>query len=317
MACSISAQYGGYDYTFCDPLPDECPCPVCTLVQKDPYQLTCCGKMFCKSCLYLLIEQNTSCPNCRGNFIKGNKYFPDVNTERKIKHLRIRCENEKQGCTWSGYLKDMKKSHIPKCPYDLVQCTCQKFPEKMWPQPQTLVCCETRVQRRNLQKHMIAECEWRLVACVYCELEGTFYFMTNKHTAETCNIVCTNDGCQEKVNRNQLKTHQESCPHKIVACRYSSVGCVRKIKKRDIESHNKECMEEHLESAVQVVNDIRIRLNGIYDYIEEAEEIRTEQIQDCNNIRVRLNRVFERTELLEEKGYQDKNTAHSPLQYYQ
>ncbi len=179
MACSISAQYGGYDYTFCDPLPDECPCLVCTVVQKDPYQLTCCGKIFCKGCLYLLIEQNTSCPNCRGDFIKNKQYFRDVNTGRKIKHLRIRCENEKQGCTWTGYLKDMKESHIPKCSYELVQCTNMNTEVSLddaFYEDDDYICGKL-VQRRNLEKHMTAECEWRLVSCVYCKCEGSIHYI--------------------------------------------------------------------------------------------------------------------------------------------
>ncbi len=236
LETSLMAFYGGYDYTFCDPLPDECPCQVCTLVQKDPYQLTCCGKIFCKGCLeqLSLIKQSTTCPNCRGDFIKDKQYFRDVNTGRKIKHLRIRCENEKQGCTWTGYLKDMKESHIPKCSYELVQCTNMKYTESVDMFFENAIFyedydCGKLVQRRNLEKHMTAECEWRLVSCVYCKCEGSVHYIDGKHNNE-CHIACTNNGCQEKIKQSLLKTHQESCPHKIVSCRYSSIWLYEKIK---------------------------------------------------------------------------------------
>ncbi len=279
------SEYGGYDYTFCDPLPDECPCPVCTLVQKDPHRLTCCGKIFCKSCLDELIKRDQSCPNCRSDFIKGRTYFPDTNTERKIKHLSIDCENKKQGCTWTGYLKDLKESHIPKCPYELIQCTNIRNEGNMFK-----TYCRTCVQRRNLQKHE-EECEWRLVSCVHCEYEGSFKYIIGKHT-DGCPgipVVCTNNGCQEKVRRSRLKTHQESCLHKIVSCRYSSVGCKRKIKKKDIQSHNKERMEEHLESAVSTLERALKRIEAL----EESEEHLESAVST-------LERALKRIEALEE-----------------
>ncbi len=39
---------GGYDYEFIDPVPDECTCPICTLVQRDAKQVAYCGKIYCK-----------------------------------------------------------------------------------------------------------------------------------------------------------------------------------------------------------------------------------------------------------------------------
>ncbi len=83
----MATKQGDYQYDFVDPLPEECPCPVCLEVQVDPHQVTCCGKIFCKSCLDKLIEDKNDCPTCRQN-LEG-RYFPDVNTEKKIKHLHI------------------------------------------------------------------------------------------------------------------------------------------------------------------------------------------------------------------------------------
>ncbi len=57
-------QHGDYQY---DTVPEECPCPVCLEVQVDPHQVTCCGKIFCKSCLDQLIGGRQNCPNCRSH----------------------------------------------------------------------------------------------------------------------------------------------------------------------------------------------------------------------------------------------------------
>ncbi len=215
MAFSSSS----YDYKFCDPLPDECPCLVCTLVQKDPHQLTCCGKIFCKSCLDELIKRDQSCPNCRSDFIKGRTYFPDTNTERKIMHLRIHCVDK--GCEWIGCMKDLKRpAHLLTCAGRLVRC--MKGNGK----------CGTLVKASDLQKHL-TKCEWREIACAHCKRKGTFHHINGEHTKECLCIpvACKVQGCQKKVDRSLLKTHQESCPHKIFSCKYASVGCKRKIKK--------------------------------------------------------------------------------------
>lgn len=55
---------GGYDYKFTEPIPDDLLCLICTFVARDPQQLTCCGKIFCTSCLDIL-GKNQPCPNCR------------------------------------------------------------------------------------------------------------------------------------------------------------------------------------------------------------------------------------------------------------
>ena len=91
MASSIT-QTGGYDYEFVDTnLPDEFQCPICTLVPRDVHQASCCGKMFCKSCLHELKRTSTNyaCPNCREDLT--NNCFKDSNTNRKIRNLHIHC----------------------------------------------------------------------------------------------------------------------------------------------------------------------------------------------------------------------------------
>ena len=111
MASSIT-QTGGYDYEFVDTnLPDEFQCPICTLVPRDVHQASCCGKMFCKSCLDELKRKSTNyaCPNCRENLT--NNCFKDSNMNRKICNLHIYCTNKK--CLWKGSLQDIEK-HLSK-----------------------------------------------------------------------------------------------------------------------------------------------------------------------------------------------------------
>ena len=309
----IRSNYGGYDYKFYDPLPDECPCPVCTLVQKDPHQLTCCGKIFCKSCLDQLIKLNKSCPNCRGDFIRSKKYFPDVNTNRKIKHFRIHCKNERQGCTWIGCLKDLEVSHVPKCPFELVPCTNKKTSNggiEIYDGRRTEIFgsrtlhaeCGALVQRSNLQKHMTTECEWRQVTCVHCKIKSTFTFINGRHI-ELCPsipITCDNKGCHEKVKRSLMEQHQAICPHKIVSCRYSSVGCQQKIKRQDIQTHNKECMEAHLDIAVSTLERVLKSTKVLKESTEELKESTEELKESTEELKESTEELKESTEELKE-----------------
>ncbi len=252
-----------YQYDFVDPLPEECPCLVCLEVQVDPHQVTCCGKIFCKACLDQLIRRRQNCPNCRSH-LEWN--FPDLNTERRIKHLRVHCDNRTRGCEWVGYMKDLKDGHIPECPNHLVPCN--NLWEKSNPDP--FFCtfnpskCGVLVQRHDLHKHMTQLCKWRLVKCSLCKLERTHHFITREHIlmCPDVPVLCSNEGCEIKVKRRKLPEHQTSCPKQIVSCRYSSVGCKARITRENVASHNQECMEQHLDSAVDTLDKTCVALDN-------------------------------------------------------
>ena len=276
----MATKQKDYQYDFVDPLPEECSCPVCLEVQVDPHQVTCCGKIFCKSCLDKLIRGRQNCPNCRKNL--SNRYFPDVNTERKIKQLRVRCENHSRGCKWVGHMKDLIAVHIPKCPNHLVPCTnlCKRSNSKVLWRFFNTSRCGVLVQRHDLHKHMIQLCKWRLVKCTHCKLEGTHFFITGEHI-QTCPdvlVVCSNEGCEIKVKRKKMPDHKTSCPKQIVSCRYSSVGCKARITRENIVSHNQECMEQHLDSAVDRLNETvhkldetSVSLGILWNRVEQLE----------------------------------------------
>ncbi len=263
--------YGGYDYAFCDPLPEECPCLVCTLVQKEPYQLTCCGKIFCKSCIDQLIHTNSHCPNCRADSVKKKKYFPDTNAERKIKSLRVCCRNKNNGCTWTGLLRDMKDTHIPECPNEMVECTNAQesisignlfFSNHFGP------FCNQKVPRHLLQQHVSQECKWRVVSCQYgCGKQGTHNCITGEHVKE-CPCVplpCPHDGCEVKVERLTMLIHKLTCPKGIIDCKYSQLGCTTRIKREDIQTHDQEAMGKHLQLTANT-------LEKALDRIEKLEK---------------------------------------------
>jgi hypothetical protein len=57
---------GGYDLDFVDgPLNDELLCLICLFPAKDAVQQTCCGKIFCHTCLSQYNKTKKECSNCR------------------------------------------------------------------------------------------------------------------------------------------------------------------------------------------------------------------------------------------------------------
>ena len=70
---------GGYDCQFVSDVPNTLQCLICATVAREAQQVDCCGKVFCKGCLYKLKRaRNKACPNCR----KGKwKSFSDKKSE--------------------------------------------------------------------------------------------------------------------------------------------------------------------------------------------------------------------------------------------
>ena len=69
------ADLGGYDTDiFVESPPDELLCLICTCVAKEPMQMSCCGKVYCKECLTELQKHSNKCPHCR----KEGNGFPDI-----------------------------------------------------------------------------------------------------------------------------------------------------------------------------------------------------------------------------------------------
>ena len=67
------------EYQFVSEIPDELQCLICTSAARDPQQVDCCGKVFCRTCLRKLKRSaHRACPNCR----KGKwKSFSDKKSE--------------------------------------------------------------------------------------------------------------------------------------------------------------------------------------------------------------------------------------------
>ncbi len=61
----------GFDCEFMEPPPEryvQSECPVCLQIIREPHQVTCCGKKFCKACIEHIKVTKKPCPTCNEEF---------------------------------------------------------------------------------------------------------------------------------------------------------------------------------------------------------------------------------------------------------
>ena len=156
-------QRGGYDCEFVErPRELQTDCPICLLVLREPFQVTCCGNSFCRTCIERIQTNRKVCPTCnKANFA----VFPDKRLRRSLSPFRVRCVHKRSGCEWTGELGELDRhlnlspelsKQLFGCGFAAVACThCHKY-----------------FQRRHVHAHESESCPQRPFSCDYCEAKG-------------------------------------------------------------------------------------------------------------------------------------------------
>ena len=127
-------------------------CHSCHGIANHATQLSCCGKLFCKSCLQEIVGPSPGihCPMCRKS---KYQYFEDPRSNGIIANLKVMCPN---GCSWQGELQkisihldsDNKTGGTPggqglfACPLQHISCVYRN------------IGCTARPQRKDMDQHM-------------------------------------------------------------------------------------------------------------------------------------------------------------------
>ena len=173
-------QRGGYKCEFVErPASDgletvDGTCPMCSLVLREPHQVTCCGYTVCQSCIQVVQEGQRLCPSCNQIFTA----FADKRLKRSLYARKVSCSQREAGCEWVGKLGELDE-HLNLQPLPgklLVGC---QFTE--------IECshCMQPFQRRYVQAHQSDNCSMRPYTCQYCSKHSaTFEEVTQKHWSE-------------------------------------------------------------------------------------------------------------------------------------
>ena len=129
-ATSAQETFGGYDYDFIELPPSifQTECPICHLILREPYQVTCCGTSFCHTCIQRLQTDETHCPACREDKFE---VFPNKGLNRSLKQLQVYCTRRKDGCQWRGELGELNQHlNVHKRPLTTSSITMTNFEER-------------------------------------------------------------------------------------------------------------------------------------------------------------------------------------------
>ena len=249
----------GFTCEFVTKPPDaiQSECPVCLLVLREPYQVTCCGYSFCRDCIEQVNVGRSPCPCCNTTQFQ---HFPNKGLQRSLYEFKVYCTNQCQGCQWAGELGQLA-SHLKS---DLQEGGCQYV---------QVPCsyCSKPFQRLNIEIHQNDDCGMRPYHCEYCYTFQSNYDDVTINHWPMCSYVpvpCTND-CGEFLCRHNLKSHiANNCPMTIIDCDFKHIGCKERLPRNDLPAHLAESIDTHLslqasEQQNLVVNfDDEIQLPG-------------------------------------------------------
>ena len=231
---------GGFDCEFVERPPEvlQSECPVCLQIIRDPYQISCCGYSFCRSCIERIKADNKPCPTCNK---KGFSDFPDKRLKRSLYSFKVRCSHQKDGCEWTGELGQFDV-HLNKDPPSDKQLTGCQFADI------DCLYCEEKQQRQYIQGHQNEHCTKRPFGCEHChDFESNFDDVIHNHWP-VCGfhpVRCPNE-CGSFPQRQNLDSHvAKECPLTTTSCDFVHVGCAVKLARKDMPEHLRENLLTH------------------------------------------------------------------------
>ena len=238
---SLDLAVTGFECEFVEKPPEvlQSSCPICLLILREPYQVTCCGNSFCRACIQKIKTKSKPCPTCnQENFTD----YSNLGLQRPLYGYKVYCSNKDEGCDWQGELGQLDK-HLnlnPNqdkqeigCVYTRVKCS----------------HCSELYQRHLIKCHQTSECLLRPFSCEMCKVFKSTYDDVVKNHAPSCKcrpVECPNT-CGNTIQHQELGEHLSSvCPLSMVECEFSHAGCDVKMHRKDLPSHLSESMVTHM-----------------------------------------------------------------------
>ena len=173
-------------------------CLVCHLIPRDPMQVSCCGKRFCRTCITRVLSDKNVCPHC---LAKGDTFqvFEDEGQRQATLELMIYCPNKKQGCSWSGELchrdthlnSDLAKDSSEGCQYLELKC----------------IHCS-----KHLPRHHMHSCPHQQYTCLHCKHYSASYRDVNSHHVAKCELFPVScPFCGRRKSRKDFDVHKTNC----------------------------------------------------------------------------------------------------------
>ena len=172
--------------------------------------------------------------------------MPDQFNTRRTKGLKVGCGNE--GCDWKGELGEVM-GHFETCMYDNISCAYE---------------CGKNGTRIVIAAHMSEECPFHTVKCDYCQWEDKVNELPEHSTFCPALPVPCPDGCGQSVPRGMLEEHSETCPKRLVECKYFTIGCRVLLPADEMADHLVQAKDDHLEKAMDKVVELSVAMGSVY-----------------------------------------------------
>ena len=185
--------------------------------------------------------------------------------EREVNALKVRCDNFKNGCEWTGELASQNK-HLTTCDHALISCP------KECKENEDIV----QLLRKDLEAHLKDNCPNRSYECPHCKKKGKHHYVTSTHL-ESCPkvaVACPNVDCGEEIIRCNITEHLTECPFQVVSCKYIKIGCGETRRRKEIADH-----ENHFESHFHVAMETTVKL---YEKLAQFEKTRFKMLKFSN-----------------------------------
>ena len=223
-------------YSFVTEPPKSRFCPICSELLTEPY-LGSCGHHVCQQCrTRLLADGKKECPECRKPDILSSARFNKL-LQREINDLKVRCKHHREGCRWTGEVRDLQSHLDPdkrRCGYILLPCS---------------FGCGERILSGAMREHRKSSCTKRQMSCQYCSSYSSSYdIVTAKHLPICLQapVTCPNNCKKEGLKRKQFQAHIDECPLQVISCPFTSAGCTVKLPRNEMEKHEDTAMRQHL-----------------------------------------------------------------------
>ena len=239
---AISARTVGFECEFVEEPPQwlQTECPICLHVLREPYQVTCCGKGFCRQCIKRVKSSDKPCPCCNEDDFND---FPNKGLQQPLYGFKIYCSEKEKGCEWRGELGKLD-NHLNLNPQDY-----DKEPEGCEFAEIECSYCSDFIVRNKLLHHKKELCDKRPFSCEYCnEYESSFKGVIHNHWP-VCGyypVQCPND-CGAFPQRKDVDSHvQNECPLMVVECNFHYAGCDVRLPRRNMPDHLKDGLVAHV-----------------------------------------------------------------------
>ena len=258
----------GYDCEFVEDPPKylQAECPVCLLVLRDPHQVTCCGKSFCKECIERVKAGHKSCPCCKQDAYND---FSNKGLRQPLYGFKVHCSNKEEGCLWQGELGQVDNhlnlkattvdNELEGCEYAIVRCS----------------FCLEAITRNQLCRHKRELCNKRPFSCEHCDKYKSTYDDVITHHWPVCDyhpVACPNM-CGTSPQRKDLDSHvKRVCPAAVIDCDFSYAGCKVRLPRSEMAAHLKDNQAEHVSLLSLEHRNLRTDLKRQQEEIKYLKE---------------------------------------------